>query len=128
MVNTLPSPSKPFVIVATSVAAVFLVWNILATLGGWSQGWLRIALDGGAILVVLVRFRYSRVLFKIWSILPIVSLGVFLVSSALRGRWGIDPLQHLVGAALTLPLFLWADQAYRPGNLTFVGADREPLP
>jgi len=106
--------SKAFLASALCVAAFFLVWNILSALSGWHLSWLRIALNTAVISALLLKFRHTKLLVKIWAALPLLSLGLFLLTSAMRGKWSAYPVEHIVGAALTLPIFLWANRAFTP--------------
>jgi len=74
---------------------------------------LRVALDAGVLIVLVTKWRYARIYIKVWSLLPIVSMSLYLASSALRAKWSAFPIQHIVGVLLTLPIFLWVDKAYR---------------
>jgi hypothetical protein len=108
--------SKLYLVAAVCVATVFLAWNALLVLGGWLPGYLRIALDLAVIVGLLTKFRYGKVLVQVWASLPLISLGLFLTSSLLRGRWSANPIEHVVGVALTLPLLLLANRAFGARN------------
>lgn len=76
------------------------------------MSWLRAALNLSVIFAMLFKYRHTKLLVKIWSALPLISLGLFLLTSALRVKWSAYPIEHIIGAALTLPIFLWADRAF----------------
>jgi hypothetical protein len=106
MSPTLPR-NKTFLAAVLIVASFLLVWNTASALSGWHLGWLRVALNLAVIAAIFLNFRQSRLLVKIWAALPLISLGSFLLTSLLRLRWSPSPIEHLVGAALTLPIFLY---------------------
>ena len=106
-------PPRLFVALCVVVAVLFLAWNLIAIVGGWVPGYLRVALDGAVLVVLLTKWRYARIYIKVWSLLPIISMGFYLVSSALRAKWSAMPIQHVVGLLLAVPIFLWVDKAYR---------------
>ena len=111
--------SRPYLAAAIGIPATFLLWNTLAALGGWRPAYLRIALDLAVILAVLAKYRYAKLVVIVWASLPLVSLGIFLALSLFRRAWSADPITHVVGAALTFPLLLFARRAFTPGrNLT----------
>jgi signal transduction histidine kinase len=116
--------SRWFLVASMSVAVFFLSWNVLSVIGGW-KGYIQIVGDIVVILVLVLRFRYTRIVVKVWAALPLLSLATFLLLSAMHGAWSRYPLQHVLGAMLTLPLFLTVDRAIRRnGNLTFGSSDR----
>jgi len=101
-----------------SVAVFFFAWNVLSLIGGWT-GYTQIVGDVVVILVLALRFKYARIIVKVWAALPLLSLGIFLLLSARHGVWSRYPFQHVLGAILTLPIFLSVDRAIRrTGNLT----------
>lgn len=108
-----PVPSRSFLIACVSLAILSLGWNVFAILLGWTPGYLRVLLDTGVLVVLFTKSRYARIYIKVWSFLPTVSVCLFLVSSALRGRWSAYPIEHIAGLVVTLPIFLWADKAFR---------------
>ena len=96
------------------VITMFLVWNILSTLGGWRpQGYLRIGLDSVALIALIVQFRYAQGIVKIWSAIPFLSLASFLLASGLRHKWSANPNEHIFAAVLTLPMLLWISLDFR---------------
>jgi hypothetical protein len=107
-----------------SVAIFFFAWNVLSIIGGWT-GYAQIVGDVVVILVLALRSRYARIIVKVWAALPLISLGIFLLLSAMHGAWSRYPFQHILGAILTLPIFLSVDRAIRrTGNLTIGSSDR----
>lgn len=106
--------SKAFLASAICVATFFLAWNVLSALDGWHLSWLRIALNIAVISALLLKFRHAKLLVKIWAALPLISLGLFVLTSAMRGKWSAYPVEHIVGAVLALPIFLWANRAFSP--------------
>jgi len=104
--------SKVFLFVTIGVACFFLVWNVaFSTLSGW-QLYYRVVLNLAVIGSVLFGFRYAKLLVKIWAVLPLISLGIFLLTSMLRGVWSAYPIEHLLSVALTLPIFLSANKFF----------------
>ena len=106
-------PPISFVALCVCVAVLMLVWNILAIMHGSALGYLRVALDAGVLVVLFAKSRYARIYIKVWSLLPIVSVCLYLVSSALRAKWSAYPMLHAVGLLLTLPIFFWVDKAFQ---------------
>jgi hypothetical protein len=104
--------SKAFFTLVLCVASFFLVWNVLSAVSGWWQSYWRVFLNLAVILALLFRFRHTKLLVKVWAALPLISLGAFLLTSALRAKWSPYPIEHAIGAALTLPIFLWANRAF----------------
>jgi hypothetical protein len=116
--------SRSFLVGSMSVAVFFIAWNVLSLIGGWTS-YTQIVGDVVVILVLTLRFKYARIIVKVWAALPLISLGIFLLLSAMHGAWSRYPFQHVLGAILTLPIFLSVDRAIRrPGNLTIDSSDR----
>ena len=61
---------------------------------------------------MLLKYRHTKILVKIWAALPLVSLGLYLASSALRGAWNAQPIEHVVWALISLPIFMLANKAF----------------
>jgi hypothetical protein len=107
-----------------SVAVFFFAWNVLSLIGGWT-GYAQIVGDVVVILVLALRSKYARIIVKVWAALPLISLGIFLLLSVMHGAWSRYPFQHVLGAILTLPIFLSVDRVIRrTGDLTIGSSDR----
>jgi hypothetical protein len=89
-----------------------LVWNLDSALSGYRLSYARVGLNTAVILAVLFKFRHTRILIKVWALLPFISVGLYLLSSLLRGSWNAYPIEHGVGAALALPVLLWLNKAF----------------
>jgi len=110
--------SKPLRIYACTVAALFLLWNVLLILGGHRAGYFQTVLNLTVLLAINLKSPYSRFLLKVWCALPVISIGIYLLLSVMHRHWSQDPIDHVVGALLVLPVFIQLFRpAERPGDL-----------
>lgn len=118
--------SGPFQIATVSVAAFFILWNVgLSTLQGWAL-YYRVCFNLIVIATLLLGFKHAKFLFRVWAAIPLVSLGLFLLSSGLKGKWSAQPMEHIMAVALTLPLLIWSNKAFTPSPAT--GSTKDTYP
>ena len=95
-----------------SVAAFFILWNVgLSTLQGWPL-YYHVCLNLAVIFSLLLGFKHARFLVRVWAAIPLASLGLFLLSSLLKGKWSAQPMEHAMSLALTLPILIWSKSAF----------------
>lgn len=104
--------SKTFLVFALCVAGIFFVSNMISAFHGWHFAYLKIFINLAVILVLLFKYRHAKAIVKIWAALPIVSFCLFLLASALRGRWGAQPTEHVFAAILGITIFFWVNKAF----------------
>ena len=106
--------SKPFLGVALGLASLILASNVITVAHGHLGRLLACAANVAVIVALLTRYKYARLIVRIWAALPVLSLGLFLLASLLRWRLGETALLHAATAATGVVLYIWAGRAFQP--------------
>lgn len=116
MFRTVP-PSLPFKTVALLLAGAMLVLSLLPVLDGRSPNYIGLVLNLPVIVALAANSRFAKSIVKAWAMLPIISLGLYVLVAILRGSPGQEPgpVFWLTTAAIGAGMFLWANSAF-PGK------------
>jgi NADH:ubiquinone oxidoreductase subunit 2 (subunit N) len=113
MFRTAP-PSPLFKIVALLLAGAMVVLSLLPVFDGRSPNYIGLILNLPVVVALVTNARFAKSIVKVWAMLPIISLGLYVLVAMLRGSFGQEPgpVFWLSTAAIGAGMFLWANSAF----------------